>query len=276
MMMVLSLIGIMIPLVALVLLGIVVSWIVRLHLWANVYRDLARRYGGWVERRWLLPVLRTQFRGTECRLYSTWRGPGRIGATTVVRLPWSQKRQQLILGPPSLSSEIPWRKFGQNGKGQLLVLDPGLLAASNDVPWALTALEGEASRTIAGLMAGDCHRSPAWLTIERGRWKFHRVGALRQRADLERLLREAWRVYDTLAFGVVPGIDFVPKPLRSDSPSAQCPVCNQRLCPEPVWCASCHTPHCHDCWEYNGGCAVFACGEKCVQLEEAVSPSPRG
>lgn len=41
-----------------------------------------------------------------------------------------------------------------------------------------------------------------------------------------------------------------------------CPVCGQVLGRPISACASCHTPHHADCWEYNEGCAVYACGSK--------------
>lgn len=47
--------------------------------------------------------------------------------------------------------------------------------------------------------------------------------------------------------------------LMTSDPSGWCLVCGDRLRPEPVVCRRCHTPHHHECWDYAGGCATFAC-----------------
>lgn len=42
-----------------------------------------------------------------------------------------------------------------------------------------------------------------------------------------------------------------------------CQVCQASLRPdETVQCRRCRAPHHGDCWEFNGGCATFACGER--------------
>lgn len=41
-----------------------------------------------------------------------------------------------------------------------------------------------------------------------------------------------------------------------------CPVCGQALGRPITACGNCHTPHHADCWEYNEGCAIYACGSK--------------
>lgn len=39
-----------------------------------------------------------------------------------------------------------------------------------------------------------------------------------------------------------------------------CPVCSSPV-EDPVICERCRTPHCRDCWSFNGDtCGVFACG----------------
>lgn len=41
--------------------------------------------------------------------------------------------------------------------------------------------------------------------------------------------------------------------------SSRCPVCGCALGLDPEVCSHCGTPHDKECWEYAGGCAVFAC-----------------
>ncbi len=49
-----------------------------------------------------------------------------------------------------------------------------------------------------------------------------------------------------------------------------CQVCGEELREESliVKCGQCQTPHHRDCWDYNGKCAVFGCGN------DATSPKP--
>jgi hypothetical protein len=42
-----------------------------------------------------------------------------------------------------------------------------------------------------------------------------------------------------------------------------CQVCGSRIPAEGrVFCRRCRTPHHKDCWEYNGKCSTFGCGEE--------------
>ena len=45
-----------------------------------------------------------------------------------------------------------------------------------------------------------------------------------------------------------------------------CPICRSSLGESAAVCRSCETPHHPDCWEFNGGCAVFACGQNRARL----------
>ncbi|MBI4863314.1 MAG: hypothetical protein HY815_24065 [Candidatus Riflebacteria bacterium] len=54
------------------------------------------------------------------------------------------------------------------------------------------------------------------------------------------------------------------------SPSSlRCPICREQIGADPVYCTTCLTPHHRACWEYGGGCAVYACG----QVRFALVPS---
>lgn len=44
-----------------------------------------------------------------------------------------------------------------------------------------------------------------------------------------------------------------------------CPVCSC-IVEDPIICERCKTPHCRECWTYNGdSCGVFACGGRTAQ-----------
>lgn len=42
---------------------------------------------------------------------------------------------------------------------------------------------------------------------------------------------------------------------------ARCRVCGERILLDKIECRRCDTQHHKDCWDYNGKCAMYACGE---------------
>jgi hypothetical protein len=42
----------------------------------------------------------------------------------------------------------------------------------------------------------------------------------------------------------------------------ECPVCANPLDGETRRCSACATPHHVDCWDYFGGCAIYACARR--------------
>ncbi len=57
----------------------------------------------------------------------------------------------------------------------------------------------------------------------------------------------------------------------NEKKEVSCRVCGEPLGPAPVLCPECDTPHHWDCWEYNGGCAVYACSHKFGRQREKPS-----
>lgn len=100
-------------------------------------------------------------------------------------------------------------------------------------------------------------------------WRISRGGfLLRVRSwpdtarELDRWLVMAFQLLDAL-----PGIDAAGEVRlahvqeRLDE-EASCQVCGTGLAQGAVVrCAKCRTPHHRDCWEFNGRCSTFACGE---------------
>ena len=69
------------------------------------------------------------------------------------------------------------------------------------------------------------------------------------------------------------GIDFQQDHIADTLESMQCPVCSSEVEGSMVMCVRCKTPHCLDCWQYNGKCGMFACGENRYVLIGAQPPS---
>jgi hypothetical protein len=60
------------------------------------------------------------------------------------------------------------------------------------------------------------------------------------------------------------GIEILDEPFPpAATAEAVCPICSTKIAPEAlVVCRRCETPHHQDCWEFNGRCSTYACGEK--------------
>ena len=93
-------------------------------------------------------------------------------------------------------------------------------------------------------------------------WRLSRAGFLfrapgwpQSRADLDRWLVVAFQLLDAL-----PGAD---RKVRLEiGQEGTCQICCMPLAQgSVVTCRRCATPHHKDCWEFNGRCSIFACGE---------------
>ena len=56
------------------------------------------------------------------------------------------------------------------------------------------------------------------------------------------------------------GVEWLDAPKREGN--AKCPICGAGLREGRVLCLKCKTVHHRECWEWNGGCSMFACGEQ--------------
>lgn len=68
------------------------------------------------------------------------------------------------------------------------------------------------------------------------------------------------RIYDLMLADTEPGLQFVSAQQEANVLAATCQVCGTP--PEPqdtVVCDRCGAPHHAECWDYNGGCAIFGC-----------------
>ena len=86
-------------------------------------------------------------------------------------------------------------------------------------------------------------------------------GDLRNCQTIDDFVRMSLKLYDLLATSNTVGLNFVNEDEVTLLESVKCPICSEEIETETVCCVRCQTPHCHDCWSYNGECATFACKE---------------
>ena len=92
---------------------------------------------------------------------------------------------------------------------------------------------------------------------------------LRTGAELLDFVQGGLELFDQLMLHNADGVEFVKENQVSVMEDFRCPICSDEVMHDMVVCKRCKTPHCAECWEYNGKCATFACmEERCVRVEE--------
>ncbi len=74
-------------------------------------------------------------------------------------------------------------------------------------------------------------------------------------------------IFDQLMLIDAEGLEFVNAQSATVIGEVRCPICSDEVMQDLVLCRRCKTPHCSECWEYNGKCATFACMEtRCMRV----------
>ena len=105
-----------------------------------------------------------------------------------------------------------------------------------------------------------------------------KTGLIKNNAELVQFVRFGLELYDQFQLTQVDGIDFVESQEATLLDQIHCPVCGEPIESRLVICVDCKTPHHQECWEYNGRCATFACGQEVFSKPAVARPieDPRG
>lgn len=244
-------------------LGVAIALILayRLHQWNSIYRELAKKYRGQFYLRFLLPQLAFRYGQQSIRIENYhrrffWRRP-----VTRLQMPWPDRQTVFEVTNQNFGSHL-WGGFRYT---QLTWNDPTLDASlitrlgsgNQERAW----IHAEANQRLTQLLQRLQPRSFN-LLIRRGLATVTCGPFLNSKQQLEDLLQLSWQLIDQWRIGQPVGLDFVAAEKLAITAQSTCPVCNQHLTSPVAVCVRCRTPHCQECWEYNGGCATFACGEK--------------
>jgi hypothetical protein len=158
---------------------------------------------------------------------------------------------------------------GTSSVNDIHVGEPGFdaryIVKSNDEKFAREYLDGAARQTVEelrSLLGNDrilVSLNPSRLMI-RKESVIDSPDVLKSLADLAGRLHDRIDVFWQRASG----IEILDEPVTPASQGeAVCPICGSKIAPEAkVICRRCGTPHHEDCWEFNGRCSTYACGEK--------------
>ena len=250
----------------------------RINRWAAIEQMIEKRFGKSVSKPWLLemvlsksPRYRFLYRGIGCYLKINDAGGGFFKTTAKTKprsvelfVDWprrdSQWRVSTHLREVSRWFALPQVKHGSNEfRERFYIFGRDVNSISEvitpSVQQGIMQLASGNSE-ITELLASDYFD----LALSRGRLKFEKSVNKCTPLLVERYVRCCLHIYDQLVIGEVEGLEFVEDELTIIE-SLVCPICSGKIADDLVICSSCKSPHCRECWQYNGKCATFACSE---------------
>lgn len=258
---------VLIPLAMTICVALALVLAYRLHQWNSTYRELAKRYRGQVYSRLLLPQLAFRYGEHQCRLENFyrrffWRRP-----VTRLQMSWPDRDAVLEITSPRFGSRL-WGGFRYTtAQWNEPAIDDQLVTRLGAADQRRDWINSDSAQRLLQLL-NRLQPREFNLLIRQGTASVTCGPFLSGKQSLEDLLQGTWQLLDQLKFGRTQGLDFLNAgslTVAPSNPAGLCPVCNQPLAEPVAICIGCRTPHCQECWEYNGGCATFACGEKRFQ-----------
>lgn len=236
----------------------------RFNGWNNAYESLGKRYAGKVGRGFLFsrPTLAFDYGRTFCRVKNI-RGRRNIENKTQMKMTWPVDASLAL----AVSSEgaVPTSGGWFNRKLTGFDLEPHengvkLTAASNKPEVAKSLLTPGVRWQIRQLQNHTDQKGVSFR-IDRGAIFIEKPGYIKKQSELDDFVRYGLEMFDQMMLTKSDGVDFVQSEETQVVEDVKCPICSQHVVRDMVVCVRCKSPHCGDCWEYNGGCATFACNE---------------
>ena len=230
--------------------------------WNSTYEKLAKRYGGKAKRGLLAkPKLNFDYRRTHCVLKNL-RGKRNIENRTQMQIRWPDRNLAMhVSSEGTLAANQNWLNrnlsnmnlenndngvalhgFSNHTKQASSLLTPG-------VRWQIRQLQNHTSQK--GIV----------VRIDRGKMYVEKPGYIKDHGELDDFVRYCLELFDQMMLTKTEGMEFVETMDPTVVSDVKCPICSQQVVRDMVVCVRCKSPHCGDCWEYNGGCATFACNE---------------
>ncbi len=242
---------------------LVIAIVRKLSGWNAVYEKLAKRYGGNAFSGYLLtkPSMTFNYGRTFCRVQNRKTFHYGNRKRTELILGWPDRRLKLeITTDPNRQNRRGWNPLRSNpvvihgiDLNQMTVLSNNNEIAhkllSDQVQWQLEQLRRHTGR------------SELRVTIAGGKMTISKPGYIKHPQMLDDFVRYGLELFDLMMLTDIEGIEFVNEQSASLLEDVTCPICAERIQHQLVVCVRCKTPHCHDCWQYNGQCATFACNE---------------
>jgi hypothetical protein len=230
--------------------------------WNRSYRELAKRYAskqanGGVALGYFFstPTLLFNYGLTRCTLKSRRGLMSTANKLTELKIKWPDQRIRVQwLAPP-----VEIRAWGMKPVAVAEDFQQKFSLYSTQPEFAARMLNDAAKWQFEQLRV-LAHTHQLRVSINGGEMTVSKAGYLKDFPVLDDFVRLSLELFDQMMLVYAQGIDFVSTD-ATVCDDVKCPICSESIVHEMVVCPRCKTPHCLDCWEYNGQCATYACQE---------------
>lgn len=258
----LSLFALLVFALVLIVIGYTISILSGLGHWNRIYYRLSQRYGGKGKFGGVMygyyfstPTLFFNYGRTYCTLKSQRRWLFLGPKTTEVKMNWPRQSCYYLV-----VSCLPQRSFPNANLVPIedesfserfeIRSDRASLAKkmiSPSVKWQLERLRG---------LKPENHLT---VTLTGYKLVVTKPGFIKHYQTLEEFIRLSLELFDLMMLSEEEGVSFVTQTDVQLIENVKCPVCSGKIEGAMMICNRCKTPHCQECWEYNGRCATYAC-----------------
>ena len=241
--------------------------------WNRSYIAIAKKYGGqchpanWFGR----PSARFRYGEAHCFLSTVKTKVAGGGEFTQLSTSWPSSDLRLEVIPRWRSNRL-WPLAGmEEFRTGSVEFDERFLVRASDKELAQAFLsEGvrwQISRLCSFLASND-----VYVMLNRGSFVVKKPTYIKNRQVLDDFVRFTLEMFDQGMMTRTVGIEFVSDSKGKIVDEIKCQICGGEIQLDLVTCIRCRTPHCRECWEYNGQCATYGCGEDRYVLPSVANP----
>lgn len=240
----------------------------RISRWNRTYDRLGKRYGGKTSRKVGVvygmglskPSMTFDYGRTFCSLRNRKSYRTSTGRSTELSMIWPNKKFKLEVG----TSPPRTRHWGGGNMKQVEIDSPKFQSdffVSSNQPFNAQRFLNKSVQWQIEQLRRHLGDNEVYISISRGGLVVSKPGYIKEHQALDDFVRFALKLFDQLMLVNAEGIAFVNEDEASIVGDVKCPICSEDIMQDMVVCTRCKTPHCKDCWQYNGQCATFACSE---------------
>ena len=230
---------------------------VRIGAWAKSYQKIAKRYGGTVSYAHYRPRMSFSYNDSAVVLSNT--GGRAHYRVTQLKVKWPERRLKFFvssIGEPT-GMLTTWRlkpvEVDSNDLGDVYIY-------CNQPEVAQELINPTTIRQIRQLI-NHGGETGIEIFLSNGNLKIRKPGFLKHEMLLDDFLRFGLELFDQFRLALNNDLEFLEQDEVVSMSDVLCPICSASIETDAVTCVRCKTPHCADCWEYNGQCAMFSCNE---------------
>ncbi len=242
----------------------------RLNRWNRTYDRLSKRYGGQGKGGVVFgfgltkPGLTFDYGRTFCSLRNRKAFRFSNGKQTELSMVWPNRKLRFEISTSPAKKQRAWAGKMKQVFIEELQFQSNYFVSCNEPLMVQRMLTTSVQWQIEQLRR-HMGNHEVCISLTRGNLVVAKPGYIKDRLQLEDFVRFALDFFDQLMLIDAEGIEFVNEDQASVVDDVKCPICSEEIMNNMVVCSRCKTPHCQDCWHYNGQCATFACSEtRCI------------